>query len=101
MQGPLKTLAKIAARSAGYNPDSSLASQGEGSLNIGSPAWQHPKFMALANAAYRILTAPPFPEELNQAALCERIDGVTRVTARPMAGSVARPVPVVTPVGPR
>jgi hypothetical protein len=67
MQAALETLAKIAARSAGYDPDRSLAAQTGDLSDIGGPAWQHPQFIAVAEAAYAILTAPPFPEELNSA----------------------------------
>jgi hypothetical protein len=58
----------MAVRSAGYDPDLAFVQAG-GPPNFGGPAWQQPKFIAVAEAAYTVLAAPPFPEELNQVAL--------------------------------
>jgi hypothetical protein len=68
MQAALETLAKMAARSAGYDPEHGLAGQAGGLSEFDGPAWQHPQFLALAETAHAILTAPPFPKELNSAA---------------------------------
>jgi hypothetical protein len=68
MQASIEALAKMAARSAGYGPDNGLVDQSAELPGLDGPAWQHPKFITLAEAAYAILTAPPFPEELQSAA---------------------------------
>jgi hypothetical protein len=47
---------------AGYDPDRSLASQGEGSSELDGPAWRHPKFTAAAEAAYAVFAAEPIPK---------------------------------------
>jgi hypothetical protein len=54
----------MAARAAGYDPDRDLTSQTEESSGFAGPAWRHPKFVAMAEAAYAILATPPFPDEL-------------------------------------
>jgi hypothetical protein len=65
MHAAIETLAKIAARSAGLDPDRSWSAQVKDTIPFDGPAWQHAQFIALAEAAYHILTAPPFPEELS------------------------------------
>jgi hypothetical protein len=65
MRLALEILAKMAARSAGYDPDRSLVGQGGELLDLGGLAWEHPKFVAKAESAYAILTALPYPGELD------------------------------------
>ena len=53
----IETLARIAAERAGVDPDRHVEEPG-----FSGPAWQSPKYLAKAEAAYKVLTKLPYPD---------------------------------------